>query len=129
MYGRLYGMGSDGKPGRLLCDFGSFGTNPMSTGSTSVPRTATASTGVYLPPGEYWANLFVTLASETTHPAMGAVTTGFNGSIFQTIGTTGYTNVTRLATGAVSTAPDPANVTGWALGAGTEVPAIGFAPS
>lgn len=109
-FSRLYQLGTNGKPDKLLIDFGSYGTNPLN--STGI-KSATAATGMLLTPGEYWHSQLMTWSGATgtvTH----AVLRGHNPvhTALQYSGVNHKAN--QLATGGSNPAPDPANVTGWA---------------
>lgn len=110
-YGRIYQIGTDGKPGRLLVDFGSFGTNPLNaTGVIS----ATASTGVLLMPGEYWTDFFATFSGAGGTVVNPKIYAQNNGLITAWNLSAASGRPCQIATGGSSSASDPANVTGWA---------------
>lgn len=109
VYGRLYSVGSDGKPGVLLVDFGSFGTNPLN--ATGFISTTNLGTPYTLYPGEYWFNLFATFTGAT-----GSVTTPNLSNVVTTNAAMWASNSgwgTAFATGGSSTAPTNANLTGY----------------
>lgn len=114
-YLRIYDMGSTGRPSNLLIDLGSLGTNPLN--STGFQSTSVASTGVYLPPGEYFYDLFATFTGATgtvTNPQLKK--TGVSISPGNWLGTSGQVakGGNTIATGGSSSASNPANVTGYA---------------
>jgi hypothetical protein len=113
-YARIYAVNSSGRPGKLLLDLGALGgANPLNaTGNIS---TAVHSTGLWLPPGVYFGDLFATFTGGSAGPVLQAqssnLTTG-------TMGMNAGVPISMLiATGGSSTASDPANVTGLAISA------------
>lgn len=114
-YASLYQLDPNGKPGHLLVDFGSFGTNPLN--GTGV-KAATAGTGMLIPPGEYWQRIFLTWSGATgtvTQAKLRAYTPVRAALQFVTTTARAQKKATGGAAGA---APDPANVASWANTAG-----------
>jgi hypothetical protein len=122
-YGRIYDVNASGMPGKLLIDFGTFGTNPLNTIGNIT--TGNLSTPFFLPPGEYFFDMAEAFSglSGGTSPAMETYSTGpvFSGqSALQNGVISGPLNTATGPT--LGTAPDPANVSGWALAGGQNVP-------
>jgi hypothetical protein len=120
---RLYAVNSIGRPGKLLLDLGTFGTNPLNaTGNVSTNLHAT---GLYCPPGLYIGNLFATFTGGSTPPALAGAafspTTGLFGM------SAGLLPPCTIASGGSGTASDPANTTSYAYTAIiTYVPLVGL---
>lgn len=120
-YFRLYQVNSIGRPGRLLKDFGALGgANPLN--ATGAISTSLASPGIYLPPGEYFANLYATFTGGSAGPSMGGApgqlqltTTGLS---------SGLTRPITIATGGSSTGPATANTTSYAHSSINGIPAL-----
>lgn len=132
--GRLYDIGSDGRPGKLLYDFGLLGSAGTSfNNSAALVSSGAAGSGYFMMPGEYFFNIAIVFSGGTTPPAIqtpGGVAHGL------TTGRSGVTNngqpiVNFTATGsAIGAAPDPANVAGWAIASWFgQNPALMFAAS
>jgi hypothetical protein len=112
-YARIYQIGTNGRPGKLLVDFGAFaGTNPLSTGGTTISTTPLTN-GFLLLPGEYFWDFLPSFASgsptvatvsPTEVPCYGRLDT----SVLQP-----YLGTTATG-GTAGAAPDPANTTGYA---------------
>src|SRR5689334_19535475 len=99
-YGRIYQVGSNGRPGKLLYDYGQLGTAGSSLNATG-PIPSGLKTGVFLPPGEYFFGLFVVLGSDT--PALTTGTPVVSPCTHQ------FTPASCIiATGGSAVAPDPA---------------------
>lgn len=116
----LYQDGTNGRPGRLLVDFGTLGASPFNSGSVPFYLAATAATGIYLPPGEYWGALYFTY----TGGSGSAVVSGLNPAIVlgrAPISVAALAQINNFsASGGASTAPDPAASTGYAATAMTQ---------
>jgi hypothetical protein len=112
----LYGIGTDGRPGRLLIDFGVIGVAGASLNTSfSAISSATHSTGFFLMPGEYYYNFRLTQSSGTagtigvlSGPG-GRLTSSRLGSWAGTPNYAAYTN----NSGVLTPAPDPAYQAGW----------------
>lgn len=111
---RIYAVGTNGRPGKLLLDLGTFGTNPLN--ALGAIQTAAHATGLFLPPGEYIGNVFLTFTGGSTNPSIGFISNGINFGTFGSVATHISVSNHMIATGGSSTAPDPANVTGYARG-------------
>lgn len=131
-YAAIYEKGSNGRPGNLIADFGSFGTNPMNTGATVIATSALAA-AVLLQQTEYFLNVFATFTGATgpTPPTL----TGYPPLITGALSfTTAKPITSTFATGGSrGTAPNPANVTSYAIATGfssnNTIPLVGFANS
>lgn len=114
---RIYEFGSNGRPGRLLIDLGLLGTSNASLNATGLVSTAVATTGLYLTPGEYIANLFTSFSGGTSSPAVGGnAASAISSPRFGTSSLSAFP-YTTAGSGSL-TAPDPANVTSYAGGSG-----------
>jgi hypothetical protein len=125
LYVRLYSIGSDGRPGKLLYDFGLVGTANASLKTTGMISSAVGSQGVWLTPGEYFLDFagFQTGTATGSTPKFGSSTIPFVSGRTGTFGNFGQTAYEFTATGAVSgTAPDPANVTAFACTGSLSMP-------
>src|SRR6266446_4317995 len=68
-YGRIYAVGSDGRPDKLLYDFGLIGTSNSSLANGNTIITSGASgNGYLLIPGIYYLDLIASYAGGTTTP-------------------------------------------------------------
>jgi hypothetical protein len=116
LYARIYQLNSSGRPGKLLVDFGSFGTNPLN--ATGTISTTAVSTGFLLLPGEYVFDLMPTFSGGSgnvkVHCSLTALTTNAR------FGTSGLNPVlnTTASSGTAGAGPDPANLTSYAQAAG-----------
>lgn len=113
-YIRLYAVGSDGRPGKLLYDFGLVGTTNASFNSTGNVSTGAAGNGYLLLPGEYFLDMVLIKSGGTGGPA---VTTAASGGLIAS-GRMGSNSMipawSSFASGGTAGAgPDPANVTGY----------------
>ena len=112
-YARIYQIGTNGRPGKLLVDFGAFaGTNPLSTATTNISTTALTN-GFLLLPGEYFWDFLPSFASgnptiATTNPTEVPCAGRIGTSNLQP-----YLGATATG-GTAGAAPDPANTTGYA---------------
>jgi hypothetical protein len=115
-YARIYQINSAGRPGKLLIDFGAFtGTNPLNTAQNI--QTNALTNGILLLPGEYFFDfvpVFSGASGTITNPAM---VTMQNQPRYGRMGTyQGIPIIAASASGATAgTAPDPANLTGYAF--------------
>src|SRR6266704_3538593 len=70
-YGRIYAVGSDGRPGKLLYDFGLIGTANSSLTNDNASITSGASgNGYLLLPGIYFLDLIASYSGNTFTPVM-----------------------------------------------------------
>jgi len=111
-YARIYAIGTNGRPSKLLYDFGALGgANPLNaTGNI----TSAAGNGYFLTPGEYFMDFIGGFSGATgtvTVPRMIVPTTG-NLVLFGGEGqnTMSPYNSYSASSGTAGTAPDPANV-------------------
>jgi hypothetical protein len=115
VYARIYAVGTNGRPSKLLYDFGTFGTNPLNgTGNIS---SGASGNGYFLTAGEYFFDIAIAFSGATgsiTNPQLAQISVVADAR--GRMGTTSMTqNYQALATGATAgAAPDPANVTGYA---------------
>jgi hypothetical protein len=115
-YAAIYGIGTDGKPGRLLIDFGVMGAagSSLTNGFTSI-SSMLHSTGFFLMPGEYYFNYRYTLSGGTA----GTIQTYGSPSDPLMCGRMGSSNGLHNAvawtdaSGVITPAPNPAYVAGW----------------
>jgi hypothetical protein len=114
-YFRIYEIGANGRPGRLLIDLGAIGgPNPLI--NTGMISTALASPGVFLPPGDYFASFYFTGAtSGSGNATISSSNTYNNGS--GVLGSAYQFNSSPWAsgTGGTNPAPDPASLTGYSI--------------
>lgn len=116
-YGRLYDIGTNGRPSKLLYDFGTFtGSNVLNSAAGSVISTAATGNGIFMSPGEYFVDLMPEVsgigAASGTLRGMTPIISGRLGYVTaSTASIIGYT----ASGGVIGAAPDPANVT--AIGA------------
>lgn len=106
---RLYAVGTNGRPGKLIVDFGALGgANPLGTLGNIASGLLTP--GVFLPPGEYFGDLFLAYSGS----ASSIVTQNFVqfGNLLGTVNLSAKT--LAVAFGGTSTATDPAFTTGYA---------------
>jgi hypothetical protein len=120
----IYAIGTNGRPGKLLIDFGLLGTAgaSLNTGFTNI-GSAVHSTGFFMMPGEYFFNFRFTISGGTVG-SFGVI--GSNGGerlMSGRIGTSwsggfpiplGFSDTG----GVVTPAPDPAYITGWGSNGG-----------
>jgi hypothetical protein len=111
---RLYDIGTDGKAGKLLYDFGLVGTTNTSMSTTGWAQTGAAGNGFDLYPGEYFMEFCVTF---TNTPNLGIIT-GTTGGLLNSgrfgVSSTGVSNTGFYSTGGViGAAPDPAAPASW----------------
>ena len=117
-YARIYAIGTNGRPSKLLYDFGTFGTNPLNgTGNIS---TGAAGNGYFMTPGEYYfdlANSYSGAGGTIVTPKYSVMNNTASNPAASRLGTTSLvSNATALATGAtIGAAPDPANIAGYSL--------------
>ncbi len=107
-YARLYALGANARPTKLLYDFGAFATSLNTTGTKA---TASAGAGFYLQAGEYFLDI-------ATSSGSGVVIAGFSQAYNS--GRLGYATtlgmgVMMVAGSASPSAGDPANVASLAL--------------
>lgn len=112
-FARIYAIASNGRPGKLLIDFGLVGTSNASLNATGNISSALASPGFMLLSGEYFLSFFATISGGTTGPAMST----FAGAAFFGPARLGLSAGSAICgatvTGGTQPAPDPANVTGY----------------
>lgn len=135
---RLYQKNSSGRPGKLLYDFGLFGSANASFHSTGNVSTGAAGAGFMLLPGEYFLDVCY-VETDSTHAALKspAVISNANALTYPNSGGWGTSSMlpygmTSATGGAIGAAPDPANVAAYAglvLAAGTGPPLFTLAPS
>lgn len=119
-YAALYAIGLDGKPGRLLIDFGLLGVAGSSL-NVAFTQTSSAlhSTGFLMLPGEY----YIDFVYNAVPPNDGTMMVAGGGSYLLTTrgGTwmgSGYGMVESDASGSLTPAPNPAYIGGYTVGAG-----------
>lgn len=116
-YGRLYAFGTNGRPGKLLYNFGAMGSAGTALNSATVNISSGASgNGFFLTPGQYWFDWLPVYSGGVTPPTMagGPYTVSPSNA-----GTSSLVAMNRaLATSGNATAPDPANLTGYSISAG-----------
>jgi hypothetical protein len=110
MYGRLYAVGANARPTKLLYDFGSFAGSPL-LGSTGIKATTVSGSGFYLQPGEYFLDIMPRISGGAGTPSLSIFPQAYNS------GRLGYgtgigVGVAIKATSGSTLAGDPANVTG-----------------
>lgn len=126
-FAALYQVGSDGKPGRLLVDFGTFGANPLN--STGIKSATAAGAGALITPGEYWQRLYLSWSGATGTVTQAVLRSSPHVRTAHNLVGANWKTV-KLSTGGSTAASDPANVTGWSNGAGAGFSALmGFAAS
>jgi hypothetical protein len=110
MYGRLYAVGADARPTKLLYDFGTFvGNNILNTVGTAA--TSATGSGFYMSPGEYFMD--ITTMFTAGAPMFRGFTWGYNTGRLGA--STSFVPILHIrATSASTAAGDPANVTGLA---------------
>ncbi len=115
MFGRLYAVGLNARPTKLLYDFGTFvGSNILSTANEGIIATSATGSGIFMQPGEYFLDLMIASSLAST-----AVFSGFSaayntGRLGYGAGIGGVACHVR-ATSASTQAGDPANVTSISL--------------
>lgn len=124
---RIYAIGSNGRPGKLLLDLGLLGS--AGTSLNSAPANVSSgvhSTGFYLHAGEYYFGFLAVFSGGSAGPAMLATTTATSVLSGRTGGSimTKYVSVSATG-GSIGAAPDPANTTGYA-GSTSGTSAIAF---
>jgi hypothetical protein len=128
---RLYSIGSNGRPGKLLYDFGLFGTANTSLNTAGLVSTGAAGNGFMMLPGEYFVNFLPIFSGGTTGPNLNCYAANTKYSSGRLGRSTGQAILATSATGAAGGAgPDPANTTGYAaVVVATTIPVITFSPS
>lgn len=127
LYGRLYAVGSNARPGKLLCDYGLMGAANASMNTATVVSSAVHGTGFMMLPGYYFAGFFYTFSGGSAGPNPRGEILSIDGRMGFGSGTLNR-NKSATATGGSSTASDPANLTSYTLSTNSPiVPA--FAPS
>jgi hypothetical protein len=112
--GRLYDIGTDGRPGKLLYDFGLFGSAGTSLNSSSVPvSTGAAGNGYFMAPGDYWVAFLPVVSGGSSGPTMETIEGYVKPGRASTNYMVPYPAFTSTG-GAIGAAPDPAVLTGWA---------------
>ena len=118
-YARIYAINSSGRPGKLLIDFGLLGSAGTSLNAGSNISSAVHASGFLLLPGEYFFDFIAVLSGGTTPPKMQcpAVASYLGYLISGRLGQNAMLpQVSAQATSGTGTpAPDPANLTGYAL--------------
>src|SRR6266446_977276 len=134
-YGRIYAVGSDGRPDKLLYDFGLIGTSNASLANGNTPITSGASgNGYLLMPGIYYLDLIASYSGGTTTPSIYG-NTGQN--LVPTVlsadqaanfafGIPIHDRATATS-GTAGAAPDPANLTSFTVRVGSDGRTPGFA--
>jgi hypothetical protein len=138
-YGRIYAVGSDGRPGKLLYDFGLLGTSNASLANGNTQITSGASgNGYLLLPGAYYLDLIASYSGGGVTPTMyGLVNSGVVPSALCADGGLAFAwglPILDRATatgGTAGAAPDPANLTSFTplLGSDGRFPAFAFKAS
>ena len=133
LYAALYSIGTNGRPDRLLIDFGVMGTAGASLNTAfSGLSSAVHSTGFFLMPGEYYFNFRFTIVGGT----FGSIESFASSGVPIMSGRMGAHGAFPVpysysdTSGTMTPAPDPAYVTGWAtsLGQNNHI-SFGLAPS
>jgi len=132
-YARIYAVGTDGRPGKLLYDFGLLGSSNSSLASSnSIITSGAAGNGYYLVPGVYFLDLIASYAGGGTTPQAYGTSSALVPTVLSVDqpanNAFGLPVLTRLTAtgGTAGTAPDPANLTG-AIGlVGGDVRTIAF---
>ncbi|SRR5712691_1949935 len=125
-YARIYALGSNGRPGKLLIDFGLLGTANASLNAAGNVSSAVASPGYMLLPGKYVMGFLPIFSGGTTPPQMSTIAYGH----CSPFGTSSLTPINfTTATGGSNPAPDPANATGYVAGGSGATRAFQFALS
>jgi hypothetical protein len=112
-YARIYALGSNGRPGKLLIDFGLIGTANASLNSTGNVSTGLASPGFMMMPGEYFFDFLPIFSGGTTPPAVGSFAAANNFALGKMGIASGTPILNAMATGGSAPAPDPASLTGY----------------
>jgi hypothetical protein len=116
LFARIYAQGSNGRPSKLLYDFGVIGSAGTSLNSTGNISSGTSGNGFFLNPGEYWLDFLPIFSGGTTGPAMSANTATYTALTLAKYGMSSMVpNTGAQSTGGSSTTPDPANVSGYTL--------------
>lgn len=114
---RLYEIGSNGRPGKLLYDFGKFATAGSGLSATGNISSGAGGSGFMLPPGEYFLNHLAEFSGGSGSPSLVSWAATISVASFHSGRLTGTTFIPYFGTHASSgsmTAPDPANVTSYA---------------
>lgn len=120
-YGRIYQINSAGRPGKLLYDFGLMGSTGVSLNSAVVISSGASGNGFLLLPGEYIFDFLPSFSGGTTPPKL---TIPSGGGMYLNAGKFGSNfgllscNQAAATGGTTGTAPDPANLTGYATATG-----------
>lgn len=123
---RLYAMGTDGRPSKLLYDFGLVGSSNASFISIGWAQTGAAGNGFFLCPGEYWMEACMTF---TNAPKLGIHLAGAVYSARTGVNSTGALQTCFFSTGGtIGAAPDPAAPASWTFFAGYEY-VFGMSPT
>jgi len=126
-YFRIYAVGSNGRPGKLLIDFGVLATAGSSLVATGNVSTAVHSTGFFMTPGRYIASFYASFSGGSGTPRMLADLSCWYDWDWGSLNMQGQ--MTTKATSPSNPAPDPANSTGYALDTFTSVPTFVLSPS
>lgn len=115
-YARIYAFNSSGRPGKLLYDFGLFGSSGTSLNSLGNVSTGASGNGYFLTPGEYIYNFIAILSGGSTAPHM-ACPQSVRMISSSRFGTTSMlmNNAATSTSGTGTPAADPANTTSYAV--------------
>jgi hypothetical protein len=116
LYGRIYAIGPNARPTKLLYNFGTFVGGASTTG---IKATATGATGFFLAPGEYYMDITGIWSGGVSEAILSGFPQSYNS------GRLGYVDglgvgVHVQATSASSLAGDPANITGIDFASGVQ---------
>jgi hypothetical protein len=132
-YARIYAVGTDGRPGRLLYDFGLLGTAGSSLATSNVSIVSTASgNGYMLMPGIYFLDLIASYSGGSGVPGIYGTLSGISPQVLSTDEVQNYVHGMQVhdrataTSGTAGTAPDPANLTGFTVKVGSDNKAPGF---
>lgn len=128
-WGRLYAIGTDGRPGKLLYDFGLFGTANSSLNATGIIQTGAAGSGFFMTPGEYYAAIHLNYAAGGVD-ILGAQYGSLlrSGRAGATTGLVPYAQFLSVPANQTGTAADPADLTSFQGGSVT-VALFAFSPT
>lgn len=129
VYVRLYAIGTDARPSKLLCDFGQIGTLNASLATTGAIATGALTNGFLLTPGEYYINIgYHATGGGTGTPQLhydgSSITSGRMGTTSASNSSMWYNNGSTVS----GTPADPANQGGLGGGSSTFVPWFSFKP-
>lgn len=116
-WARIYAITTTGLPGKLLYDFGLFGSANTSLNATGNISTGAAGNGYFLTPGEYYFDFAHIFSGGGTTPAMAVNANSLNTYVhsarFGTASMQPYTAFLAFTDAGAGTASDPAFTTGW----------------